>query len=61
MAAVAVLFASIVSWLASFRVLVMMNPGKAKGGSLMFGFLTLASGIHCQSVAVLPLILKDST
>jgi hypothetical protein len=32
----------------------MVNPGKAKGGSLMVVFLTMASDIHRHSVAVLP-------
>jgi hypothetical protein len=42
------------SWLASFLVLVIVNPGRAKGGSLMVVFLTMASDIHRPSVAVLP-------
>jgi hypothetical protein len=32
----------------------MTKPGKAKGGSLMIGFLTMTSDIHRHSVAVLP-------
>ena len=42
------------SWQTSFRVLVMVNPGKAKGGSLMIVFLTMVSDIHRHSVAALP-------
>jgi len=32
----------------------MVNPGKAKGGSLMIVFLTMVSDIHRHSVAALP-------
>lgn len=53
MPTVALLFASMMSWQASLRVLVMVNPGKAKGGSLMVNFLTMTSDIHRHSVAVL--------
>jgi hypothetical protein len=32
----------------------MVNPGKAKGGSLMIIFLTMVSDIHRHSVDALP-------
>jgi hypothetical protein len=61
MATVALLCASMMSWQASFRVWVMVKPGKAKGGSLMVIFLTMVSDIHRHSV-VLPLPqFEDST
>ena len=62
MADVVLLWASIMSWMASLRVLVMAKPGKARGGSLMVIFLTMTSDIHRHSVAVLsfdPMVLHN--
>ena len=61
MADVVLLWASIMSWLASLRVLVMVKPAKARGGSLMVVFLTMASDIHRHSVVRLLLQFEDST